>query len=122
MDGIDLATYYYCYCVHMICNHDLEWGGWKAGMGTKESIFEVGKMTLHVKYINPIMKQKPLSAKKKKQISVRIQAVKVRVCVWSIQSRHKLDCIHSKACSDECMGMQPCILLNVQEEGAIVSK
>ena len=50
----------------MICNHDLEWGGWKAGMGTKESIFEVGKMTLHVKYINPIMKQKPLSAKKKK--------------------------------------------------------
>ena len=66
MDGIDLATYYCCYCVHMICNHDLEWGGWKAGMGTKESIFEVGKMTLHVKYINPIMKQKPLSAKKKK--------------------------------------------------------
>lgn len=27
VDGIDLATYYYCYCVHMICNHDLEWGG-----------------------------------------------------------------------------------------------
>ena len=69
----------------MICNHDLEWGGWKAGMGTKESIFEVGKMTLHVKYINPIMKQKPLSAKKKKkQISVRIQAVKVHVCVCGV--------------------------------------
>ena len=42
------------------------------------------------------------------------------VCAWSIQSRHKLDC--GKACSDECMGMQLCILLNVQEEGAIVSK
>lgn len=42
------------------------------------------------------------------------------VCVWNIQSRHKLDCIHSKACSDECMGMQLCILLNVQEEGAII--
>lgn len=47
VDGIDLAMYYYC-CVHMICNHDLEWGGWKAGMGTKESIFEVGKNDLYM--------------------------------------------------------------------------
>ena len=31
VDGIDLATYYYCYCVHMICNQDLEWG-WRVGM------------------------------------------------------------------------------------------
>ena len=75
VDGIDLATYYYCYCVHMICNHDLEWGGWKTGMGTKESIFEVGKMTFTCKIIYQPNNETKKHCQPKKSKESRFQSV-----------------------------------------------
>ena len=52
VDGIDLATYYYCYCVHMICNHDLEWGDGKQEWEQRSPYLKWGKMTFTCKIIS----------------------------------------------------------------------